>query len=590
LSAERRPSGGSLTDSRLSNLGANRILEGFEEYASRFRAINQRAPRRFEERDWPGMQSDAVERLHLYTVVVDRVLESVSHLLGARADDPLVWVAVKAVYSGLISDRQDWELAETFYNSVTRRVFRTVGVAEHVEFVDSDFDSPPIPSREPVYLTFDRRESTSGLVRAILTKFAHAVPYSRLDADAEEVASRIDARLSEPGALAAVGKAEIVRTVFYRGQSAYVVGLLYAGSHRIPLIIALSHGDGGIFVDAVLLTEEEASIVFSFTRSYFHVDVARPYDLARFLRRLMPRKRIAEIYIAVGQNKHGKTELYRDLLRHLRSTEEQFELVPGTKGLVMIVFGMPGHDDVFKVIRDTFPPPKRTTRRGVMGKYRLVFQHDRAGRLMDVQDFQHLEFHRSRFSPRVLDELLSEAARTVRIEGDSVIISHVYVERRVVPLDVYVREAAHPSAVDAVVDFGQSIKDMASTNIFPGDLLPKNFGVTRHGRVVFYDYDELSALTDINFRELPEARDEIEELGAEPWFPVGDNDVFPEEHQSFLGLAPDLRQVFFEHHADLFGIDAWRAIQERIRSGELIEVFPYRQAARLSDTDASRGW
>jgi len=590
LSAERRSSGGALTDSRLSNLGANRILEGFEEYVSRFRAINQRAPRRFEERDWPGMQSDAVERLRLYTVVVDRVMESVTHLLGARSDDPLVWVAVKAVYSGLISDRQEWELAETFYNSVTRRVFKTVGVAEHIEFVDSDFDSPPIPSREPVYLTFDRSESTSGLVRDILTTFAHAVPYASLDADAEEVATRIDARLNEPGALAAVGKAEIVRSVFYRGQSAYIVGLLYAGSHRVPLIIALSHGDEGIFVDAVLVTEDEASIVFSFTRSYFHVDVARPYDLARFLRRLMPRKRIAEIYIAIGQNKHGKTELYRDLLRHLRSTEEQFEPVPGTKGLVMIVFGMPGHDDVFKVIRDTFPPPKRTTRRGVMGKYRLVFQHDRAGRLMDVQDFQHLEFHRSRFAPEVLDELLSDAARTVRLEGDSVIISHVYVERRVVPLDVYVREAARPAAVDAVVDFGQSIKDMASTNIFPGDLLPKNFGVTRHGRVVFYDYDELSALVDINFRQLPAARDEIDEMGSDPWFPVGDNDVFPEEHQSFLGLAPDLRQVFFDHHADLFGIDAWRAIQARIRSGELIEVFPYRQTARLSGTGASRGW
>jgi isocitrate dehydrogenase kinase/phosphatase len=590
LSGERRPAAGALTDSRLSNLGANRILEGFEEYVSRFRAINQRAPRRFEERDWHGMQADTIERLRLYTVVVDRVMESVNHLLGARSDDPLVWVAVKAVYSGLISDRQDWELAETFYNSVTRRVFRTVGVAEHIEFVDSDFDSPPIPSREPIYLTFDRRDSTVDLVREILTTFAHSVPYARLEDDAVEVARRIDARLSEPGALATVGKAEIVRTTFYRGQSAYIIGLLYAGSHRIPVIIALSNGDDGVFVDAVLLTEDEASIVFSFTRSYFHVDVGRPYDLVRFLRRLMPRKRLAEIYIAVGQNKHGKTELYRDLLRHLRSTEERFESVPGTRGLVMIVFGMPGHDDVFKVIRDTFPPPKRTTRRGVMGKYRLVFQHDRAGRLMDVQDFQHLEFHRSRFSPEVLDELLTEAADTVRLEGDSVIISHVYVERRVVPLDVYVREAARPSAIDAVVDFGQSIKDMASTNIFPGDLLPKNFGVTRHGRVVFYDYDELCALTEINFRELPAPRDDSDILEAEPWFPVGDDDVFPEEHQAFLGLPPDLRQVFFEHHADLFGVDAWRAIQKRLEAGELIEVFPYRQDARLPGTGESRGW
>jgi isocitrate dehydrogenase kinase/phosphatase len=579
-----------LTDSRLSNLGANRILEGFEEYVTRFRTVNQRAQRRFEERDWPGMQSDAVERLRVYTVVVDRVLESVGHLLGRRADDPLVWVAVKAVYSGLIADRQDWELAETFYNSVTRRVFGTVGVAEHIEFVDSDFGTPPSPSTDPVYLTFDRRESTLRLVTDILTSFAHTVPYARLEADAAAVGARIDARLSEPGALATVGKAEVVRAVFYRGQSAYIVGLLYAGSHRIPLIIALSNGDDGVFVDAVLLTENEASIVFSFTRSYFHVDVARPYDLVRFLRRLMPRKRVAEIYIAIGQNKHGKTELYRDLLRHLRSTEEQFEMAPGTRGMVMIVFTMPGYDDVFKVIRDTFLPPKRATRRSVMGKYRLVFQHDRAGRLMDVQDFQHLAFQRSKFSDAVLDELLSEAAGTVRLEEDSVIISHVYVERRVVPLDIYVREAAGPAAADAVVDFGQAIKDLASTNIFPGDLLPKNFGVTRHGRVVFYDYDELSPLTEISFRELPTPRDETEALASDPWFPVGDRDVFPEEHQSFLGLAPALREVFFAHHADLFAVEAWQAMQERIRSGELIEVYPYRQDARLPGTGPSRGW
>jgi isocitrate dehydrogenase kinase/phosphatase len=579
-----------LTDSRLSNLGANRILEGFEEYVTRFRTVNQRAQRRFEERDWPGMQSDAVERLRVYTVVVDRVLESVGHLLGRRADDPLVWVAVKAVYSGLIADRQDWELAETFYNSVTRRVFGTVGVAEHIEFVDSDFGTPPSPSTDPVYLTFDRRESTLRLVTDILTSFAHTVPYARPEADAAAVGARIDARLSEPGALATVGKAEVVRAVFYRGQSAYIVGLLYAGSHRIPLIIALSNGDDGVFVDAVLLTENEASIVFSFTRSYFHVDVARPYDLVRFLRRLMPRKRVAEIYIAIGQNKHGKTELYRDLLRHLRSTEEQFEMAPGTRGMVMIVFTMPGYDDVFKVIRDTFLPPKRATRRSVMGKYRLVFQHDRAGRLMDVQDFQHLAFQRSKFSDAVLDELLSEAAGTVRLEEDSVIISHVYVERRVVPLDIYVREAAGPAAADAVVDFGQAIKDLASTNIFPGDLLPKNFGVTRHGRVVFYDYDELSPLTEISFRELPTPRDETEALASDPWFPVGDRDVFPEEHQSFLGLAPALREVFFAHHADLFAVEAWQAMQERIRSGELIEVYPYRQDARLPGTGPSRGW
>jgi isocitrate dehydrogenase kinase/phosphatase len=579
-----------LTDSRLSNLGANRILDGFDEYTSRFRAINRRAPRRFEERDWRGMQSDAVERLRLYTVVVDRVIDSVNQMLGHRTEDPLVWVAIKAVYSGLISGRHDWELAETFYNSVTRRVFKTVGVAEHIEFVDTDFDTPPIEPPDGVFQTFDRQESTARLVGDIFGMFSHAVPYARRDLDAAAVAERIEQRLGGQGTPVVVGKAEVVRSLFYRGQSAYIVGLLYTGSERVPLIIALSNGDEGVFVDAVLLSENEASIVFSFTRSYFHVDVPRPYDLVQFLRRLMPRKRVAEIYIAVGHNKHGKTELYRDLLRHLRSSEERFEPAPGTRGLVMIVFGMPGYDDVFKVIRDTFPPPKHTTRRAVMDKYRMVFQHDRAGRLMDVQDFQHLEFHRSRFSKEVLDELLAEAAATVRLEGESVVISHVYVERRVVPLDLYVRETGPSAAGAAVIDFGQAIKDLASTNIFPGDLLPKNFGVTRHGRVVFYDYDELSALTDISFREIPPPRDEDEQMLADPWFTVGDHDVFPEEHERFLGLSPELRETFLRHHADLFQVEPWKAIQARIRAGELIETFPYGQEARLPGAARSRGW
>jgi isocitrate dehydrogenase kinase/phosphatase len=345
-----------------------------------------------------------------------------------------------------------------------------------------------------------------------------------------------------------------------------------------------------VVVDAVLLTENEVSILFSFTRSYFHVDVARPYDLVRFLRRLMPRKRIAELYISIGHNKHGKTELYRDLLRHLQSTNERFEHARGTRGLVMIVFTMPGYDDVFKVIRDTFPPPKRTTRRTVMAKYKMVFQHDRAGRLMDVQDFQHLQFDRSRFSKELLDELLSEAGRTVSMQGDSVIVSHVYVERRIVPLDVYVREALPSAAADAVLDYGQAIKDLASTNIFPGDLLMKNFGVTRHGRVVFYDYDELSPLTDVRFRAIPEPRDDHDAMSDQPWFAVGERDVFPEEHEHFLGLNKELKHLFNETHSDLFRVQPWIGIQERILDGELIEVFPYSEEARLSGAAGFRGW
>jgi isocitrate dehydrogenase kinase/phosphatase len=251
---------------------------------------------------------------------------------------------------------------------------------------------------------------------------------------------------------------------------------------------------------------------------------------------------------------------------------------------------MPGYDDVFKVIRDRFPPPKRTTRKSIMEKYRLVSSHDRAGRLIDAQNFQHLEFERSRFGPDLLDELVSEAGRTVQIEDDTVVISHLYVERRVIPLDLFAREAVAPAAEAAVLDYGQAIKDLACTNIFPGDLLTKNFGVTRHGRVVFYDYDELSNLTDVVFREIPEPRDDIEALAEDPWFPVGDRDVFPEEHERFLGLSPRLRQALQERHGDLFEVEAWRAIQHRIDSGELIEIFPYGDEARLAATEDLRGW
>ncbi len=580
----------SLSDSRLSNLTAARLLDGFEDYMSRFNAFNKRAPSRFARADWRGVQADALGRLKIYSHVVKTVVDDVRRTLGDRIDDPMLWIAIKAVYSSLIADRQDWELAETFHNSVTRQVFDTVGVDSRIEFVDTDFDSPPSPSHEAVYVIVERHEKTADLVSKILTHFVQDTPFKRLDSDAAAVAARIEERLIERGGLPVVGRAEIVRSVFYRGQSAYIVGLLYAGSVRLPMVISLRHEAGGVVADAVLLTEDEVSILFSFTRSYFHVEVTRPYDLVRFLRRLMPRKRIAELYISIGQNKHGKTELYRDLLRHLNSTEEQFEYVPGTKGLVMIVFGMPGYDDVFKVIRDEFPPPKRTNRNTIMDKYRLVSQHDRAGRLIDAQNFQHLSFDMSRFDHELLEELVSRAGRTVRVEGDEVVFNHLYVERRVIPLDLYAREAFPAAATSAVVDYGQAIKDLACTNIFPGDLLLKNFGVTRHGRVVFYDYDELSALTEVTFREIPEPRDETEAMSDAPWFSVGDNDVFPEEHQRFLGLKPDLRAALCDRHGDLFEVEPWKAIQKRIIAGELMEIFPYGDEARLPGTEDVRGW
>jgi isocitrate dehydrogenase kinase/phosphatase len=364
-------------------------------------------------------------------------------------------------------------------------------------------------------------------------------------------------------------------------MSGYLVGRLFSGPHLIPLALALIHTPKGLIVDSVLLDEDAVSILFSFARSYFHVDVERPYDLVQFLHTIMPRKRMAELYISIGYNKHGKTELYRDLLHHLAYSDDQFEIARGQRGMVMTVFDMPSYDMVFKLIKDSFNYPKDATRKEVMGKYDLVHRHDRAGRLVDAQSFEYLQFERQRFTDGLLAELLQVASDTVSVENDHVIVKHAYVERRVIPLDIYVREAADSAARSAVLDYGLAIKDLANSNIFPGDMLLKNFGVTRHGRVVFYDYDELCFLLDCNFRRMPPASSYDDELSAEPWFHINQGDIFPEEFASFLGLSGELRDIFSRYHGDLFTASTWRQFQERLQAGELIHIFPYKRSQRL---------
>jgi isocitrate dehydrogenase kinase/phosphatase len=573
-----------LSDSRLANLGAKAIFDAFETYQSQFKAITQRAKTRFEARDWHGMQTDATERLDLYKVVIDQIEAGIRDLLAERLTEKLVWASMKAVYSGLISPRDDWDLAETFFNSVTRRIFTTVGVDAQIEFVDTDFETPPTPASEPVYAVYGRFPTTTDLIQHILADYPFAISYAHSQQDAAQIAQRIESQLRQIGALRVVGRVEMVKSVFYRGKGAYLIGRLFSGPHIIPLVLALHNLPEGVVVDAVLLDEDAVSILFSFAWSYFHVAVERPYDLAHFIKSIIPRKRLAEIYISLGYNKHGKTTLYRDLLHHLAATTEQFQIARGEKGMVMSVFTMPAYDVVFKLIKDRFAYPKTSTRRDVQNKYKLVFRHDRAGRLVDAQEFEHLQFDRACFSDELLAELQKAAAQTVTITDDQVIIKHAYLEREMTPLDIYLREADDEAARVAVIDYGNTIKDLAYSNIFPGDMLLKNFGVTRHGRVIFYDYDELTLLETCNFRTLPQSQYYDDDLSDTPWFNVGDDDYFPEEFARFFGLYGDLRHTFMTHHADLFDVDFWHETQARLAAGEVIDIFPYDDRNRLGNS------
>ncbi len=571
-----------LTEKRIATLAANVIYEALNTYQARYKGITQRARLRFKNRDWHSMQRDAAERLRLYKDVVDHIERRIKYLLVGRAQNKQVWEQIKTVYSGMIAGNHDWELAETFFNSITRRIFVTVGVDRKIEFVNTDFDSSRNHCAEAVFQTYTGQKSTADQILQILIDYPLLAPFHNASHDAAQVAAKIERHLHDHGFSGIIDRIEMVRSVFYRGMGAYLIGRIHADSKLVPLALALLHLPGGIVVDAVLLDEDDVSILFSFTRSYFHVVVDRPYDLINFLKSILPRKRIAELYIAIGYTKHGKTEIYRELLDHLMVChEDRFDIAPGKPGMVMIVFNMPDYDLVFKLIRDRFEEPKNTTRRQVMEKYDLVFRHDRAGRLVDAQSFEHLKFDACCFSEQLLAELKQAAGSTVRIEDKNIIVNHAYVERRVTPLDVFLEQAEEAEASKIVVDWGNTIKDLAVSNIFPGDILLKNFGVTRHGRVVFYDYDELCLLTSCNIRKLPESADYDDEMAAEPWFYVDKNDVFPQEFRNFLGLPESLQEVFLQHHADLFEVDFWLQAQQAIQAGNLPHIYPYARSCRI---------
>jgi isocitrate dehydrogenase kinase/phosphatase len=560
---------------------AGAIQHAFDTYQREFKEITRRARSRFERQEWRGMQQDARERLDLYSRVITQIVADVRQILGEATQDRTLWARMKAGYTQSIARRSDFELAETFFNSVTRRIFATVGVDPRIEYVDSDFDAPPSAPDEPVYRTYVRRGAIGALVKEILADYSFSVMYEDIDRDARLVAGEIEAQWQVEAGERPIEAIEVLKPIFYRNKGAYLMGRIRGGNRLMPLALALLNTGQHIVVDAALLTEDEVSIVFSFTHSYFHVEVDRPHDVIHFLKSIMPLKRVAELYMALGDNKHGKTELYRDLLRHLERSTDRFEIAPGDPGMVMVVFTLPSYDVVFKVIRDKIPFPKTATRRDVLKKYQLVFNHDRAGRLADAQEFEHWAFARDRFSEALLADLMETAAESVAVGDGQVVIKHLYTQRRMTPLNLYLRDAEEGAARDVALEYGQAIKDLAATNIFPGDLLLKNFGVTRHGRVAFYDYDELCALTDCNFRDMPQPRDMEEELASEPWFYVGDGDLFPEEFITFMGLQGSAREVFLQTHGDLLRAEFWRTMQERHTAGEVIDIFPYRQGRRL---------
>ncbi|HTP29474.1 MAG TPA: isocitrate dehydrogenase kinase/phosphatase AceK regulatory subunit, partial [Anaeromyxobacteraceae bacterium] len=444
---------------QLAVWGAASVSESYLAYRAEHGRIMRKARIRFEQRDWRGAHRDAVERLELMPRSIAHAVEELRGVLGAATSDALLREQMKFEYERALFGRPDPELARSYFNSVTRRLFGTVGVNPRAEFVEADVDPPPEPAGVPIYRTYPRRASSEELVAALLRDCAFSVPFRNMGEDARLAGALIDAHLSTTGK-EAYHAIEVLEPIFFRGKGAYLIGRIRCGSAHSPFILPLLHGKDGICLDAVLLSPHDASIVFSFTRSYFHVDAERTGALISFLRTILPQKKMSELYISIGHNKHGKAVLYREIVEHLGRTSDRFEAARGDRGMVMIVFTLRSLDVVFKVIRDRFAPPKTIVRQDVVRKYALVFRHDRAGRLVDAQEFEDLVFERERFAPELLEELVREASETVRIDTDHVSIRHLYAERRVVPLNLFVRESNEDPARDALIDYGQAIRDL----------------------------------------------------------------------------------------------------------------------------------
>ncbi|MEE3275633.1 MAG: bifunctional isocitrate dehydrogenase kinase/phosphatase [Actinomycetota bacterium] len=565
---------------------ADTVYAGYVEYIAAFQNLTRRAAANFTTRSWTSQDADAIKRLLVHAEIVQRTVAEVHPHLRTTPDRRGTWRTARTAYKRRITQRTDLELAETFFNSVTRRIFTTIGVDNDVEL--RWFGASTLPrglGRSEMFETWTRTGGSAAMVQSILESYDFGVPWVDLVGDARRAGARIDAFLLDSWATLDLDGIDMLATVFYRNKGAYLVGRLRHLNRVTPIVFPIIHGDGGIQIDTVLLTESQASRLFSFTRSYFFVETPKPAELVGFCKSMLPMKSISELYTSVGFHQHGKTTLYRSLYRHMQNSHDKIMRARGTPGMVMSVFTLVSFNVVFKIIKDRFDPPKNTTRQAVRDRYRLVAQHDRVGRMVDAHEFENLSFDRDRFDPDLLDELLTEASLTVRVEGDQVVISHVYTERQVYPLNLYLREMSADRAEAAALDWGWAIKDLAAANIWPGDLFTKNFGVTRHGSVVFYDYDEITLLDACRFRRIPQSDDHEHEMRSTPWFAVEPGDIFPEQFPTFMSFPTDVPREIWERfqtvHGDLFTPDFWIDVQGRLAEDDVPEFFPYPDRLRF---------
>ncbi|MGA2550868.1 MAG: bifunctional isocitrate dehydrogenase kinase/phosphatase [Burkholderiaceae bacterium] len=559
------------------------VLWGFNKHYRLFRECTQAAKERFEQSQWQAVQSAQRERIQFYD---QRVLETVERLETEFQTESLpeaVWQQVKYHYINLLIDHKQPECAETFFNSVCCKILHRDYFRNEYIFVRPTISTEHLDSDPPAYRSYyPNDEGLLPTLGRVFEDFALNCPYQDLERDLRLVVDAAKARFPKPFKPEPNHQLQVLSSLFFRNKGAYVIGKVINGHTEWPFAIPLIHAaDGRLAIDTILFDPIDLLALFSFSRAYFMVDTEVPAAYVQFLRSMLPTRPKFELYNMLGLQKHGKALFYRDFLHHLNHSSDLFTIAPGIKGLVMIVFTLPSFPYVFKIIKDNIPHPKEVDREGVKAKYWLVKLHDRVGRMADTLEYSDVAFPTARFSAELLEEIRSQVPSLLLEQGDTLVIRHLYIERRMTPLNLFLQSASREDVKRTLDEYGRAIKQLAAANIFPGDMLYKNFGVTRQKRVVFYDYDEIEYMTACNFRVVPLAQTPEQEMASEPWYSVQKNDVFPEEWKTFLLGDPVIREVLMELHPDLFEASFWQALKKRIEGGHIEDVYPYSDAVRF---------
>lgn len=557
---------------------AYQIIIGFDKSYRLFSRITSGAKDRFERSDWQASQQAIKDRITIYDQSLNDAVTEIYQQVHPALQDEAFWLAAKAQYSKLLSNHPQFELAETFYNSVIGRVFKHQKIDDNIMFVNESRCYLLGQDRHKVLNSFDTSVTVRGLFEDIFKVYRFKVPFDDLSIDLDNMDAALRSRLNTEQ-LASVHSVELLKPIFYRGRAAYLVGRICMPNTTLPFVIALQMSQSQtIIVDALLTERAHMSVIFGFARAYFMVDTQHPAELIAFLQELLPHKKNFELYMSIGFFKHGKTVFYRNYLEHLQHSNDKFEITPGIKGLVMAVFHLPSYGVVFKVIKDEFAESKKISREFVKDRYRLVKTSDRVGRMADTHEYVNFRFPKHRICPELLSYLLETCASSIQISDEEIIINHLYIERKMTPLNLYLQQETDPEKIrNAIDDLGQCIKQIAHANIFPGDMLHKNFGITKTGRVIFYDYDEICYMHERNFRALPKSDDPF----ALDTLSVAPNDVFPEQFEHFIVGKKLLKDLLRELHGDLLQPEYWREIQA-VAAQDIMQHFtPYPPTMRF---------